>query len=122
MSFPASSSYPTSVWDGGSDTRKTANDHESPLSVHRDPDAEDFSQIQAEVIKTQTILTRQTGAGNTAALALAATSGHGYLPTCAGTPTGVPTAITGFAAMVYDTTAHKLWIYDSGWKTGGAIS
>ena len=49
-------------------------------------------------------------------LVTTATDGFPYLPTCAGTPTGVPTAQTGFAAAVYDTTAHKLWIYDGGWK------
>ncbi len=63
---------------------------------------------------------RLTGAGNfvlgaaSAALATSATDGFIYMPTCAGTPSGAPTAFTGNAAFIYDTTAHKLWIYDPG--------
>lgn len=57
-----------------------------------------------------------TVAIGTAPLATSATDGFLYVPTCAGTPTGVPTTQTGTAALVYDTTAHKLWVYDSGWK------
>lgn len=55
--------------------------------------------------------------GTTAALATNATDGFVYVPTCAGTPSGAPTAFTGKVAMVYDTTNHKLYIYDGGWKT-----
>lgn len=43
------SSYPTSVWDGTSDSRPTA-------SVHRGPDAGDWKQLVAEVIAIQTQL------------------------------------------------------------------
>lgn len=46
-------------------------------------------------------------------LVTTATSGHAYLPTCAGAPTGVPVAKAGFVAAVYDTTNHKLWVYDT---------
>jgi hypothetical protein len=54
------------------------------------------------------------GAG---AIATNATDGFLYLPTCAGTPTGTPTAYTGRAAAVYDTSAHKLWVYDgAAWR------
>lgn len=53
-----------------------------------------------------------------AALATTATDGFTYLPTCAGTPTGVPTAKAGTAAMVYDTTGKHLWIYNgSAWES-----
>ncbi len=52
----------------------------------------------------------------TAALATTATDGFLYIPTCAGTPTGVPTAYTGLAPMVYDTTGNKLWVYNGAWK------
>lgn len=45
-----------------------------------------------------------------------ATDGYPYIPSDAGAPTGVPTANAGFAAMKYDTTNHKLWVYDGGWK------
>jgi hypothetical protein len=54
----------------------------------------------------------------TAALATTATDGFLYIPTCAGTPTGVPTARTGTVAMVFDTTNNKLYIYDGGWLGG----
>ena len=46
-----------------------------------------------------------------AALATNATTGFCYIPTCAGTPTGVPVAQTGTAAIVFDTTNSKLMIY-----------
>lgn len=52
-----------------------------------------------------------------AALATNATDGFFYVRTCAGTPTGVPSSFTGTAAMCYDSTNHKLYVYDSGWKT-----
>ena len=46
-------------------------------------------------------------------LTTSATTGFAYLPTCAGAPVGVPVARTGFVACVYDTTNHKLWVYDT---------
>jgi hypothetical protein len=51
-----------------------------------------------------------------AAIATNATDGFLYIPTCAGTPTGTPTTYTGRIPMVYDTTNHQFWFYDSGWK------
>jgi hypothetical protein len=42
--------------------------------------------------------------GRQLALATTATDGFTYIPTCAGTPTGTPTAYTGKVPMVYDTT------------------
>lgn len=51
-----------------------------------------------------------------AALATNATDGFLYLPSCAGTPTGVPTTNTGLNACVYDSTAKKFWIYDGSWR------
>ena len=53
-----------------------------------------------------------------AALATNATDGFLYIPTCAGTPTGVPTAQTGTVAMIFDTTNNKLYIYDGSWLGG----
>ncbi len=50
-----------------------------------------------------------------AALATNATDGFVYIPTCAGTPTGVPTAQTGTVAMVYDTANSKLYVYTGAW-------
>lgn len=54
--------------------------------------------------------------GSGAAVGTTATDGFLYIPTCAGTPTGVPTSQTGAIPMVYDTTNHQFWFYDSGWK------
>ncbi len=56
--------------------------------------------------------------GSEAALATNATDGHMYIPTCAGTPTGVPTAYTGKVAMVFDTTNSKLYVYNGAWLGG----
>lgn len=61
------------------------------------------------------------GSGNVVignqALATTATGGFLYVPTCAGSPTGVPTAYSGRAAIVYDTTNNRLCVYNGGWKT-----
>jgi hypothetical protein len=54
--------------------------------------------------------------GNQSALATSATNGFVYIRTCAGTPTGAPTAFTGHVAMVFDTTNSKLWCYNGSWK------
>jgi hypothetical protein len=59
-------------------------------------------------------------AGAQAALATTATDGFLYVPTCAGTPTGVPTAITGMAPIVVNTTNNKLYFYSGGaWRDAG---
>jgi hypothetical protein len=59
-------------------------------------------------------------AGAQAALATTATDGFLYVPTCAGTPTGTPTAITGMAPIVVDTTNNKLYFYSGGaWRDAG---
>jgi len=56
----------------------------------------------------------------TAALATTATDGFLYVPTCAGTPTGTPTAITGLAPIVINTTNNKLYFYSGGaWRDAG---
>jgi len=68
---------------------------------------------------------RITGTGNivagaSAALATTATDGFLYVPTCAGTPTGTPTAITGMAPIVVNTTNNKLYFYSGGaWRDAG---
>lgn len=43
--------------------------------------------------------------------ATTATTGHAYIPVTTGTPTGVPTAITGYAPMVADSSGSKIWVY-----------
>lgn len=53
----------------------------------------------------------------TPSLATTATDGFPYIPTCAGVPTGTPTAKTGFAPMVVDSTNNKLYVYIGGaWR------
>jgi hypothetical protein len=59
-------------------------------------------------------------AGASAALATTATNGFLYVPTCAGTPTGTPTAISGMAPIVVNTTNNKLYFYSGGaWRDAG---
>lgn len=64
------------------------------------------------VVKARSGVICQSGA-----LTTTATDGFVYIPTCAGAPTGVPTAQTGTAAMVYDTTNNKLCVYNGAWKS-----
>lgn len=57
---------------------------------------------------------------NTAAIATNATDGFLYVPGCAGTPTGTPTAYTGRVPIVVDTTNNKLYFYSGGaWRDAG---
>ena len=47
-----------------------------------------------------------------------ATDGFVYIPVTTGTPTGTPTAISGYVPMVADSGGSKLWIYIGGsWKS-----
>lgn len=64
-----------------------------------------------------------TAAGNvvvgsqTAAIGTAAKDGFLYIPSCAGTPTGTPTAYTGSIPIVYDSTNFILYAYAGGaWR------
>jgi hypothetical protein len=57
---------------------------------------------------------------NTAAIATNATNGFLYVPSCAGTPTGTPTAYAGRVPIVVDTTNNKLYFYSGGtWRDAG---
>lgn len=57
---------------------------------------------------------------NTAAVATNATNGFLYVPGCTGTPTGVPTTVTGRVPIVVDTTNNKLYFYSGGaWRDAG---
>ena len=59
-------------------------------------------------------------AGGSVALATTATNGFLYVPTCAGTPTGTPTAITGMSPIIVDSTNNKLYFYSGGaWRDAG---
>ena len=58
--------------------------------------------------------------GKTTALATTAIEGFAYLPTCSGTPTGVPTGLAGHVAAIVDSTNHKLYFYSGGaWRDAG---
>lgn len=55
-----------------------------------------------------------------AALATNAVDGFLYVPTCAGMPTGTPTAYTGRIPLIVDSTNSKLYFYSGGaWKDAG---
>ena len=66
-----------------------------------------------------------TGAGGNfafgdGAIATTATDGFLYVPTCAGTPTGTPTTVTGYAPIIVDTTNNKLYFYSgAAWRDAG---
>lgn len=59
-------------------------------------------------------------AGPGSAVATDAVRGFLYIPACAGTPTGTPTAQSGAVALVWDTTNKKLYVYDGAWLGGTA--
>lgn len=83
------------------------------------------TQVNVEMVFGTNDLRRASidGAGNviigSAALTTTATDGFLYVPSCAGTPTGVPTAVTGRVPIVVDTTNHKLYFYDGSWRDAG---
>jgi len=75
------------------------------------------------ISETRPLLINPNGgsvAAGTPSLATNATNGFLYVPTCAGTPTGTPTAITGMAPIVVNTTNNKLYFYSGGaWRDAG---
>ena len=74
----------------------------------------------APTAKIEAMASGSIAVGVQAALNTTATDGFIYVPTCAGPPTGVPTAITGLAPIVIDTTNNKLYFYSSGaWRDAG---
>jgi len=58
----------------------------------------------------------------TKAPATNSSGGFPYMPAMAGAPTAAPSAKTGFVAFTYDTTNHKLWIYDTNTNTWRGIA
>lgn len=69
--------------------------------------------------QTETLRLQNTSAiVGSAAIATTATDGFLYIPSCAGTPTGVPASYTGRVPMVWDSTNKKFYIYDGGWLGG----
>lgn len=60
--------------------------------------------------------------GAQSALSTSATDGFAYMPSGAGTPTGVPSAITGKMPFYYDSTNNKIYIYNGAWKATAALT
>lgn len=58
---------------------------------------------------------------NSGAIATNATNGFLYIPSCAGTPTGVPTSYSGGIPLVFDSTNKKLYVYSGGSWIGGTV-
>lgn len=77
-----------------------------------------YSRAHGAPSPTQALLLTALGSqvlGAQAALATNATDGFTYIPTCAGAPSGTPTAYTGKVAMIFDTTNNRIYVYDGGW-------
>jgi hypothetical protein len=78
------------------------------------------STVQLSFLADGTFSTSYTSKIGAPSLATTATDGFIYIPTCAGTPTGVPTAVTGMAPLVVDATNNKLYFYTGGaWRDAG---
>lgn len=74
----------------------------------------------APIVESLRLTARSNVVVGSGALLTTATDGYFYLPGTAGTPTGVPTAYTGKAAVVVDTTNNKLYFYSNGaWRDAG---
>ena len=112
-----------------------ANGANYELGINVYPDARE-TRVFAKAADTGGVVTFATGvtpavrmsidgsgnviAGASAALATTATVGFLYVPTCAGAPTGTPTAVTGMVPIVVDTTNNKLYFYSTGvWRDAG---
>ena len=99
----------------GTTTRANANSETNQIVIGHN--AIGIGSNTAVLGNTSIVTTQLRGnviSGNQSALATTATDGFLYIPTCAGVPTGVPTAITGKVPMVSDTTNNKLYIYVGG--------
>ena len=56
---------------------------------------------------------------NTGILSIGATDGFLYIPSCSGTPTGIPTALAGRVPIIADMTNNRLYFYGTtGWIIG----
>lgn len=131
------------------DTSVTANDMVGKLQFYAADTSTTSNFIGAEIeaqatntiatdINPMRLIVRTTGTGvaatptqrwewdqlgnaiiGTAAIATNATDGFLYVPSCAGTPTGVPTTYTGRVPIVVDTTNNKLYFYSGAWRDAG---
>ncbi len=66
----------------------------------------------------RTAVSARLGSGE-AALAVDATKGFLYVPTCPGVPVGIPEAQAGMAPLVFDSSGGKLYAYTGGWVAVG---
>ena len=77
--------------------------------------------VSSTLLYSNNNLTLSASAGNVvcgnAAIATTATNGFLYIPSCAGIPTGIPTTNTGRAAMVYDSTNNRMYVYNGAWRS-----
>lgn len=79
--------------------------------------------LQTSTSKFQVSVKGNVVAGSLAVVSTSATDGFLYIPTCAGTPSGTPTAYTGKDAIVYDSTNDLMYIYEGGaWRTVGSAT
>ena len=103
----------------------TASNGNGPLATFVDPGGPGVPHtswlvLTAGMSGTNASVKANTGnlvLGGGAGLATTATAGFIQIPTCAGTPTGVPTNAAAGATAIYDTTANKLWIYNGSWRS-----
>jgi len=96
------------------DGTPAANDLPTAITFTTTPAGSTTGQERMRIDKAGNVVV------NTAALATTATDGFLYVPTCAGTPTGVPTTYTGRAPIVVNTTNNKLYFYSGGaWRDAG---
>jgi hypothetical protein len=105
------------------------------LDVNGAVQATDYRAVAASTlfVTGDSVTIRTTGAANrltidangsttigVASLATTAVDGFLYVPTCAGVPTGTPTAKTGYAPIVVDTTNNRWYFYSNGaWRNAG---
>ena len=111
--------FPGKIWDGSSGSRPNPNhDGETALETYRGPDAVDWQQLQAELQSIEI----QLGAGGISGTT--ATKGYFFLPTVAGSPTGIPANVpAGFVAACYDSTDSKIAIFNgTSWVKTAALS
>lgn len=60
---------------------------------------------------------------NPGGLATTGTAGFLFVPSCAGTPTGVPAnTYTNCVPLLYDRTANKIWVRNTTWKASAALA
>jgi len=76
----------------------------------------EFYTLNSGVL-TETLRITSTGnIYNPIAASTTMTNGFFYIPSAAGAPTGIPTAISGTVPMYYDATNNYFYVYNGAWK------